>query len=194
MLANYPEIVMHVETLDRRTIADADLRAIAELLDKVFTKRGVELRMQRLVEEWQQYTGPEAMYPRSFVIREDGRPVAHAAALPRVIGTSEGDLTVLGLVHVCTDPDARGHKLGQAVVRAAFDLVDHGPYPHALFQTSNSVRGFYEKLGAGVVTNRIINSKSADPYKNPFWDDVVMRYPAAKPWPAGDIDLRSAGW
>jgi predicted N-acetyltransferase YhbS len=194
MLTTYPKFAMQVETLDRRAIAEPDLRAIAELLDKVFTKRGVETRMQRLTEEWQTYTGPEAMYPRSFVIREDGRTVAHAAALPRLIGTSEGDLTVLGLVHVCTDPDARGHKLGQAVVRAAFDLVDHGPYEHALFQTSNSVRGFYEKLGAGIVTNRIINSTSADPYKNPFWDDVVMRYPAAKHWPAGDIDLRSPGW
>ncbi len=194
MLANSPEIVMHVETLDRRSIAEADLRTIAELLDKVFTKRGVDVRMKRLVAEWQQYVGPEAMYPRSFVVRENGRPVAHAAALPRVIATSEGELTVLGLVHVCTDPDARGHKLGQAVVRAAFDLVDHGPYPHALFQTSNQVRGFYEKLGAGVVTNQIVNSTADDANANPFWDDVVLRYPAAKHWPAGEIDLRGPAW
>jgi predicted N-acetyltransferase YhbS len=194
MLASHPDVVMQVQTLDRRSIAESDLRAIAELLDKVFTQRGVEVRMLRLSEEWQEYTGPDAMFPRSFVIREDGRLVAHAAALPRQISTGEGDLTVLGLVHVCTDPDARGHKLGQAVVRAAFDLVDHGPYEHALFQTSNQVRGFYEKLGAGAVTNRIINSRGEDPHKNPFWDEVVMRYPAAKHWPAGDIDLRGPGW
>ncbi len=120
--------------------------------------------------------------------------IAHAAALPRTIGTSEGELTVLGLAHVATDPDERGRKLGQAVVRAAFELVDHGPYSHALFQTSNSVRPFYEKLGAGAVTNRIVNSLADDPAKNPFWDEVVMRYPAAKHWPTGEIDLRGPGW
>lgn len=185
---------MHVETLDRRHISDADVRAIAELLNKVFTRRSIEVRIARLIDDWPQYNGPEATFPRSLVIREDGRLVAHAAALPHTIGTSEGDLTVLGLVHVCTDPDARGQKLGQAVTRAAFDLVDHGPFSHALFQTSNGVRGFYEKFGAGVVTNRIINSLAADPTANPFWDDVVMRYPAAKHWPEGDIDLRGPAW
>jgi hypothetical protein len=85
--------------------------------------------------------------------------------------------------------------LGQAVVRATFDLVDHGPYPHSLYQTSVLVRPFYEKLGAGVVTNRIVNSLDAeDPTKSPFWDVVVMRYPAAKHWPTGDIDLRGPGY
>jgi predicted N-acetyltransferase YhbS len=185
---------MQVETLDRRTITATEARSIAELLNKVFTKRSIETRVARLINDWPKYRGPEATYPRSFVIREDDRIVAHAAALPRTIGTSEGELTVLGLVHVCSDPDARGQKLGQAVVRAAFDLVDHGPYTHALFQTSNKVRTFYEKLGAGVVTNPIINSQADDPTANPFWDEVVMRYPAVKHWPEGEIDLRGPAW
>ena len=75
-----------------------------------------------------------------------------------------------------------------------FDLVDHGPFAHSLFQTSHEVRPFYEKLGAGLVTNRIVNSLADDPTENPFWDEVVMRYPAAKHWPAGEIDLRGPGW
>lgn len=185
---------MHVETIDRRRMSENDLRAIAELLNCVFTKRSLEVRMARLIADWPNYQGPEAMYPRSLVVREGDRIVAHAAALPRTIGTSEGEITVLALVHVCTHPDARGKKFGQAVVRAVFDLVDHGPYEHCLFQTSHQNRPFYEKLGATPVTNRIINSQADDPTANPFWDEVVMRYPMAKHWPEGDIDLLGPGF
>jgi len=56
------------------------------------------------------------------------------------------------------------------------------------------VRPFYEKLGACLVTNRIFNSLGNDPEKNPFWDEIAMRYPAAKHWPAGQIDLRGPGY
>ena len=103
-------------------------------------------------------------------------------------------MTIVALAQVCTDPAERGRKLGQAVVRAVFDLVDHGPFPHSLFQTSHQVRPFYDKLGAGLVTNPIFNSLGDDPDKNPFWDEVAMRYPAAKHWPEGEIDLRGPGW
>jgi len=120
--------------------------------------------------------------------------IAHAAALPRTIGTSEGEMTILALAQVATDPEARGRRLGQAVVRQTFDLVDHGPFEHSLFQTSNNVRPFYEKLGCGLVTNRIVNSLGDGPRACPFWDEVAMRYPAAKAWPAGEIDLRGPGY
>jgi predicted N-acetyltransferase YhbS len=187
-------LMTQTEVLDRRKLTLADARPIAELLAKVFTKRGFEERLALLMEKWRDYDGPEELHPRSVIIREGDKVLAHATAAPHVIGTSEGDLTVLGLAHVATDPDARGRKLGQTVVRAVFDLVDHGPYQHALFQTSHSVQAFYEKLGAGLVTSRIVNSRADDPNANPFWDDVVMRYPAVKHWPEGTIDLRSPGW
>lgn len=185
---------MQTEVLDRRHLKLAEARPIAELLAKVFTKRGFEERLALLMEKWRDYNGPEELHPRSVIIREGDKVLAHATAAPHTIGTSEGDLTVLGLAHVATDPEARGLKLGQTVVRAVFDLIDHGPYSHALFQTSHSVQAFYEKLGAGMVMNRIINSLGEDPSANPFWDDVVMRYPAVKHWPEGTIDLRGPGW
>lgn len=185
---------MNVESIDRRNMSDTDARAVAELLVKVWTRRTFEERIERLQNEWRDYTGPEAIYPRSFVIRDGSRVIAHAAALPRTIGTSEGDLTIVALAQVCSDPELRGRKLGQAVVRAVFDLVDHGPYEHSLYQTSHTVRSFYEKLGAGLVTNRIYNSLGSNPELNPFWDEIAMRYPAVKHWPEGDIDLRGPGY
>ena len=185
---------MQVEILDRRHLTEAEARPVAELLVSVFPRRGLDERLGKLVNDWRDYRGPEATYPRSMIIREGERVLAHAAASPRTIGTNEGELTVAALSHVATDPEARGRKLGQAVVRAVFDLVDHGPFQHSLFQTSDDVRPFYEKLGAGVVTNPFINSQADDPTQKPFWDEVVMRYPAAKHWPTGEIDLRGPGW
>ena len=187
---------MKIETLDRRKLSEADARAVAELLCAVWPKLGrtVETRVAQLRSEWSEYRGPEEEFPRSAVVRDGGRVIAHAAALPRVIGTSQGEITILALAQVCTDPAQRGRRLGQAVVRAVFDAVDHGPFPHALFQTTHPVRPFYEKLGCGLVTNRIVNSLGEDPAANPFWDEVVMRYPAAKPWPEGEIDLRGPGY
>jgi predicted N-acetyltransferase YhbS len=185
---------MQVEILDRRQLSEAEARPVAELLVKVFPRRSFDERLAKFMNDWRDYSGPEAEFPRSMIIRDGGRVLAHAAATPRTIGTSEGELTVVALARVATDPEVRGRRLGQAVVRAVFDLVDHGPFQHSLFQTSHQVRPFYDKLGAGPVTNRIVNSLTDDPAKNPFWDEVVMRYPVAKHWPEGEIDLRGPGW
>jgi predicted GNAT family N-acyltransferase len=187
---------MDVETLDRRNLSEPDARAVAELLCTIWPKPGrtVEVRMAELMDYWKDYEGPEDEHPRLFVIREEDRVIACASVAPRTVGTSRGDMTVQALARVCTDPAARGRGLGQRVVRAAFELVDRGPFPFSLFQTSEKVRPYYEKLGAVVATNRIVNSRGDDPTKNPFWDIVVMRYPAGPGWPEGEIDLRGPGW
>ncbi len=188
--------MMAIETLDRRSLSEAHARAVAELVCAIWPKPGrtVEIRMAEILNYWKDYQGPEEEHPRIFVIREHGRMIACASVAPRTIGTSRGDITVLALARVCTDPEFRGRGLGQQVVRAAFELVDRGPFPFSLFQTSERVRPFYEKLGAVVATNRFVNSHTADPQANPFWDKVVMRYPAGPGWPGGEIDLRGPGW
>ena len=156
---------MQTEILDRRHLTDAEARPMAELLAKVFTKRRASTSgCALLMDNWRDYDGPEELYPRSVIIREGGRVVAHAAAAPRTIGTSEGDLTVLGLVHGRTDPDARGRKLGQTVVRAVFDLVDHGPYPHcAVSNVAQRAAVLREaRRGAGHESNRQLARRRSD--------------------------------
>lgn len=188
----FPEI----EIIDRRTINETDARAIAELIVSIWPKIGrtVETFTAEILTQWRDYRGPEEEYPRSFLIREAGRVVAHSSAYPRTIGTLKGAITVLALARVCTDPAVRGRKLGDAVVRATFGLVDHGPFPFALFQTTTDVRPFYERLGAVAVDNTFVNSMADDPNADPFWADVKMRYPATGDWSPGEIDLRGPGW
>src|SRR5437899_6098129 len=131
----------NIETIDRRTISIVDARAIAELIVSIWPKpdRTVDTFAADILAQWKDYHGPEDEYPRSFLIREGGRVVAHSSAYPRTIGTSKGDITILALARVCTNPSVRGRKLGDAVVRKTFELVDHGPFPFALFQTSTNV-------------------------------------------------------
>jgi predicted GNAT family N-acyltransferase len=185
-----------IETIDRRTISEPDARAIAELVVSIWPKpeRTVDTFTAEILTQWKDYNGPDNEHPRSFLIREGGRVVAHSSAYPRTIGTTKGDFTVLALARVCTDPSVRGRKLGDAVVRASFELVDHGPFPFALFQTTTDVRPFYERLGAVAIDNTFVNSLAPDPKANPFWAEVPMRYPANGNWPKGEIDLRGPGW
>src|SRR3954470_20582829 len=185
-----------IETIDRRTISEPDARAIAELVVSIWPKPGrtVESFTAEILTQWKDYGGPEAQHPRSFLVREGSRAIAHSSVYPRTIGTNKGDIAVLALARVCTDPEVRGQKLGDAVVRASFDLVDRGVFPFALFQTTPDVRPFYERLGAIPIDNTFVNSLGTDPKANPFWAEVPMRYPATGDWPKGEIDLRGPGW
>jgi predicted N-acetyltransferase YhbS len=185
-----------VETWDVRTLTPAQARAIGELIVQVWPKPNVtvEDRVEQLLAFGKGYSGPEAQAPRSYVVLDDGRVLAHALVFARTIRTSDGEFAVAALARVGADPQQRGKGLGEAVARAAFGAVDRGDFPFALFQTSNRVRPFYEKLGAVMVENPLINSLAAGPKGNPFWDEAVMRYPAHGPWPAGTIDLRGPGY
>jgi len=187
---------MEVETLDLRTISDADALEIAELLVQVWPKsvKTVAIRQRQLMELGQKHDRHAEPAPLSFMIRESGLLIAHSAVLPRSIGTSAGDLEIAGLTRVCTAPQQRGRGLGQLIVRPVFDLVDSGVYQFSLFQTAQEVRPFYEKLGARVVENAIVNSLDTDHQESPFWDKVIMRYPGGGSWPEGEIDLRGPGY
>lgn len=187
---------MNVETRDLRTINEADARATMELVCAIWPKPGrtVETMTADLSERWRHYDGPEAQHPRSFLIRDRDRVVAHATAVPRTIGTTSGPITVLALARVCTTPEVRGQHLGEAMARAAFSLVDNGVFPFSLFQTTDNVKAFYDRLGAVVIHNRFVDSTAQDPTASPWWSPVIMRYPAKPGWPEGEIDLRGPGW
>ena len=187
---------MQVETLDRRRLIERDARAIAELVVSIWPKPGrtADMLASEMVSQWRSYDGPEAQHPRSFVVREGDRVIAHASFDPRTIATDGNEITILALARVCSDPAMRGRKLGQAVVKEAFKLVDERAFPFSLFQTTNEVQPFYERLGAVRIHNRFFNSMATDPKADPWWNPVIMRYADGPGWPAGEIDLRGPGW
>jgi GNAT superfamily N-acetyltransferase len=191
------ECPMHqVEILDARELSEAAARAIAELIVKVWPKldKPVEFRKQQLLQTGLGYIGPDSQAPRSMLISDSGRVIAHASLIPRKIGTTAGDMTIAGLARVCSDPDYRGQGLGELVVKEVFRFVDDKTFSFSLFQTNQKIQPFYEKLGAEVVLNRILNSLTPKLHDSPFWDELVMRYPKEREWPEGDIDLRGPGY
>jgi GNAT superfamily N-acetyltransferase len=187
---------MPVEVWDARFFTPEQARVIGELINCVWQKptMNAEKRASQQLAIGREYQGPAEQSPRALVVVDDGRVLAHAAIVPRFAFADDREISIAGLSRVCTDPAARGRGFGEQVVRAAFDLVDAGVFDFALFQVSERVRPFYERLGAVTVQNRIVNSLAADPQANPFWDDLVMRYPAGGDWPAGTIDLRGPGY
>ncbi len=132
---------------------------------------------------------------RNWIVRDGGQIIAKAHTFARTIADEQGEMTILALAGVCSDPHRRGEGLGRSLVENALDLVDNGDYPACLFQTSLIVQPFYEKLGAIQIPNPVVNSKNTEyPEANPFWDDVVMWYPPSGRLPAGTIDLQGPGY
>jgi hypothetical protein len=185
-----------VDTWDARSLTREQARAIGDLLVRIWPKPNVtvEDRSQQQLAFGQSYAGPEPLAPRSYVVLDGDRVIAHALVFARTIRTDAGEMTIAALARVCSEPELRGQGLGEAVVRAAFAPVDRGDFPFALFQTTRNVRPFYERLGAVLVDNPITNSLADGPKTNPFWDEVVMRYPSTGAWPPGTIDLRGPGY
>jgi GNAT superfamily N-acetyltransferase len=189
--------IQPLEVIDVSSMTWTQALAIGELMSRVWPKPGVgpQDRAERLLESHSTYRSEdERQAPRSFAVFELGQVVAHAWIGPRDISTRDGRITIAALARVCTDPLYRGRGLGELVVRGAFAEVDEGVYPSSLFQTTPKAQGFYERLGAVVATNKIVNSLGEAPEANPFWDPVVMRYPAQGPWSGGTIDLLGYGY
>lgn len=141
------------------------------------------------------YAGPKAESPMWHAVIEDGRGVASASTFHRRIQTEQGELTILTLAGVVVDEFHRGKGYGKLVVQRAFERVDQGVFPFAVYQTEPHNRGFYEKLGAMTIDNPVVNSKSPDGPETPaFWDPLIFVYPAGPGWPTGVIDMQGPGY
>ena len=132
--------------------------------------------------------------PLRYAVRDaSGRWLANAAVIRRRISTSAGPMVVLGLLDVATLPAARGQGLGEVLVRAAMGPVDRGELPVCLFETGPA-KGFYERLGARVIANEVVDSTAEDPQAPGFHDEFAMIYPGDADWPSGPIDLLGPGY
>ena len=128
-----------------------------------------------------------------YGIWDGDQVVAHASTFRREIVTAFGPITILALADVCVDIKRQGVGMGAAIARRAFEPVDSGSFPAALFQTD--VPGFYDNLDCRSVSNPFMNSKHLEaPRKNPWCGEHVMIYPADYDWPEGEIDLGGPGY
>ena len=128
-----------------------------------------------------------------YCLYQDKELIGYAGAIPLNIKIESNCLEVLGLGGLNVHPNWRRQGFGGVIVGAVFKRIDASEYPFCLFQTG--IPHFYEKLGCRVIENKFINSNDhEDPYKNPFWDDYAMIYPANADWPSGTVDLLRKGF
>lgn len=186
-----------VQTLDLASISFADAAEIAALSNVGWPCADTqpEAIAKRTLED--QSSGKSLPGSHLWhIIREDDKIIASAETFPREIRVHEKPLTILALASVCTEPAYRGNGVGSAVVSAAFERVRDFIYPYALFQTTHRRRLFYERLGAVIVPETsILNSLDPGALSgSPFWDEIVMYFPASRRWPTGHIDTLGPGW
>ena len=191
------DLKMQIETLDARTFTDADAHAIGELLAIVWPhpEKSVEFRVQQMLAMGQGYTGSVEQAPRSFVIREEGTLLAHAAIVPANHWHDRW-----GNDHRRTGPRLCKSRTPWPWLRRADckSGTRNRRRRTVLLRSVSKPRQqscpFYEKLGACVIENAIINSLAENPKESPFKDSVIMRYPSSGEWPEGEIDLRGPGY
>ena len=128
-----------------------------------------------------------------YCLHQDKELVGYAESIPLTIKIGSNWLEGFGLGGLNVHPGWRRQGFGRVIVEAVFKRIDASEYPFCLFQTG--IPHFYEKLGCRVIENKFINSNDhEDPYKNPFWDDYAMIYPATADWPSGTVDLLRKGF
>ena len=157
------------------------------------TDKTVSEIVQELLRNANLPASPVTSESSRFVIWGGERVVAHANVFVRRIYFGAGEMDVLALAGVCTDPEVRGQGMGVAVVRRAFEKLAALNLTVCLFQTG--VASFYEKLGARKIENQFVNrANAADPMANPWWDKTIMIYPTDADWPEDKIDLGGTGY
>lgn len=175
------------------TMSEQELRAVFALLWQIWPgKNSFEEAFANFKKSIPEYARRGTDSHR-FVIWEGEQVVAHANIFPREVHTKRGSIRLGALSAVCTHTNYRGRRFGAQVVRAAFDLVDNGTFPVALWMATVPI--FYEKLGARIIQSSWINTKNAEDQNTDPWPDVQkMIYPANYAWPAGQIDLNGSAY
>ncbi len=145
------------------------------------------------------FTGPQnerfkrqryySQMPRHrWIIREQGRVIAHVAVHDKSVGTPVGDLAIGGVAEVAVRPDFRGRGLVRQLIAAAHaDLVWRG-VPFAFLFGDHNV---YESSGYVPVNNPL---RFYDPSRNEWCvrpdASAMVALLGSTPWPEGEIDLR----
>jgi predicted acetyltransferase len=159
---------------------------VCELMRKVWPT--ADEKIEHTVER---HLGRDISRPKreTVLLYHEKKLVAHAESFEREIITVMGErIPVMALASVCVDPEWRGYGFGAEVVKTAFQRVDSGEFPLALYMTD--LPDFYRPFGAEAVANRFVNRQNAeDPEASPWSAEFVMIYPASVEWPHGVIDL-----
>lgn len=173
-------------------LTPADHAALSQLLAAVYP----EHRERFATHSWPKgYGRPEA---RLWLVDQHGDPVAHLLAERRIVGTSGGDLTILGIGGVAVTPHHQRKGLGIELMARLRPLLHRELVADfAFLQCREAVVPFYLRAGWTRVGNRVRHLDIADERTviEGYWPTLVMpgRQSTAA-WPDGVVDLRGVPW
>ena len=127
---------------------------------------------------------------KHLLLRHHGKLVGYAKIFSRELTAGDRTIRNMALGAVCVHPEARQFGYGRGLVKAAFGYVDNGTFECSVFQTA--VSGFYEKLGARVITTSFFDGVNKN--AQPWWDKCLMVYPAVYDLGPGPLDLNGPAY
>ncbi|MDY7009206.1 MAG: GNAT family N-acetyltransferase [Planctomycetota bacterium] len=183
---------MKVEITKEQDISPRQDREILELQHLAFPE-SADFAHQR----WY-HTPPED--DLWFGVRRDGRLVAGARLLPRIIDAGEKELLIGGVANVCSHPDVRGSGAGKAVMQAVRERFQtEARFDFGLLFCHRDKYGFYARFGWQKIENETIIENPDGTFRR--WDHngvgYIMICPVRMPleqWPTGKIDLNGPMW
>ena len=179
-----PPPIHRTQTLDAQRI-----ESLYRLYDRTWPPSAAEQR--HTVQQRYQLGAGQCVANLHFFFEQDGDIIAHARVFQRQMKVDQLSQTVACLADVCVAPEQRGNGLGRQLMLTIIQSLAHGACQQLLFQTNET--GFYQKLGAGVVTARCFDSRNDQP--TPWWEASVMTIPANSPLArATVIDLMGPGY
>jgi GNAT superfamily N-acetyltransferase len=178
---------MQPEIRDRAQLTQKDLEDIVILTRTVWPPKE-PYDLQKVVEYYRNHPMPPV--EKHFLIRHEGRLVGYSQSFARDLTAGGRTIRNMALCAVCVHPEARKFGYGRDLVKAAFGFVDNGIFECSVFQTS--VPGFYEKLGSKVITTKFFDGVNKN--DKPWWDPIVMVYPAAFDLGQGPVDLNGGAY
>lgn len=170
--------------LRTRELDDAMLTSLRRMLEGAYGNGFSE-------EDWQHSLGGTHV-----LIREDGRPIAHASIVGRMLETGGRGLRTGYVEAVATDPTHQGRGLATAVMRTVEDFIrEH----YELGALSTAVDGFYERYGwerwlgpTWVRTATGPERTSGDDgsvmvFRTPATPPIMLTDPISCEWRCGDV-------
>ncbi|MFP4015202.1 MAG: GNAT family N-acetyltransferase [Chitinispirillaceae bacterium] len=178
---------MRVEVFDKQQ-AISFFPQIAALIRSIWPAEDPAETVEDFVKTLRGYN--KGKFERHILVFGEGDIVGYGRVFGRKISAGNVMINNMGLSGVCVREHCRGRGLGRKIARKAFEFVDRGDFDCTLFQTK--VSGFYEKLGARMIKNEVINSLNLQ--KRPFKEPFCMIYP--REFQVGDeqIDLNGDGY
>jgi predicted N-acetyltransferase YhbS len=155
---------------------DAELRA---LLCACFTKPE-----DRVFETRRYFTEPPA---HRWLALDGERLVGHVAAHDKQVGSTHGDLRVLGVAEVCVAPTHRRMGLTRLMLEALHQFGVANAFDFAvLFGRAE----LYASSGYLPITNTIRVTPPEGPARIAIHEEAMCRALSGTGWPKGPIDLR----